>query len=61
MRIEAIGSDTSRAAVMAAPASTVGARQPAQPAPRPTAPVKDGDGDHDGDTGTKGSLVDIGA
>jgi hypothetical protein len=61
MRIEAIGTETNRAAVMAARASTVQAKQASQAQPKPTAPVTDADGDHDGDTGTKGGLIDIGA
>jgi hypothetical protein len=61
MRIEGISPDTSRAAVAAARASTVQAQQPTPAAPKATSPVTDADGDHDGDTGTKGSLIDVGA
>ena len=62
MRVDAISSDPSRtAAIAASRVAPTQTQRPAQPAPKPAAPAADSDGDHDGDTGTKGGLLDIGA
>jgi hypothetical protein len=62
MRIDAIASDTSRAAAAIATraAAPVQSQRPSQLA-KPAAKTADADGDHDGDTGTKGGRVDIDA
>jgi hypothetical protein len=64
MRISAIGSDAARttetqaaSARQAAPARPANAQAPKAPAQA----GKDADGDHDGDMGRKGGLIDIGA
>jgi len=60
MRVEAISSDTSRAQAAQAIRATAPTQSAQKPAVAPTKP-KDADGDTDGDMGTKGGMLDIGA